>query len=65
MFTKNIPDPDLLIRTGGQSRLSNFIMFNLTYTELFFIDTLWPDFNNQELDSIINKYYKIYRRYGL
>lgn len=62
---KDLPDPDLLIRTGGQSRLSNFIMFNLTYTELFFIDTLWPDFNNQELDSIINKYYKIYRRYGL
>ena len=61
----NIPDPDLLIRTGGQNRLSNFIMFNLTYTEIFFIDTLWPDFNNKEFTDIINKYYKISRRYGL
>ena len=61
----NLPDPDLLIRTGGQKRLSNFIMFNLTYTEIFFIDTLWPDFNHLELDDIINQYHKISRRYGL
>ena len=45
----DIPDPDILIRTGGYQRLSNFIMFNLTYTELFFTKTLWPDFTTQEL----------------
>ena len=59
------PDPDILIRTGGNKRLSNFIMYNLTYTEIFFIDTLWPDFNNQELVNIINIYEKTSRRYGL
>ena len=61
----NIPDPDLLIRTGGQNRLSNFIMYNLTYTEIFFTETLWPDFNHDELISIINKYHITSRRYGL
>ena len=61
----SIPDPDFLIRTGGEKRLSNFIMYNLTYTEIFFIDTLWPDFKSEELEKIINKYNKITRRYGL
>ncbi len=60
-----IPDPDILIRTGGHKRLSNFIMYNLTYTELFFTDTLWPDFSEKELNSIIDKYSKIERKYGL
>jgi len=64
-FLGNIPDPDLLIRTGGNNRLSNFIMFNLTYTEIFFIQTLWPDFNNNELLKIINNYNIVSRRYGL
>ena len=59
------PDPDILIRTGGYKRLSNFIMYNLTYTELFFTDTLWPDFNEEEFDLIINQYLKIKRKYGL
>ncbi len=59
------PDPDILIRTGGHKRLSNFIMYNLTYTEFFFTDTLWPDFSENELDSIIDKYQKIDRKYGL
>ena len=61
----NIKDPDLLIRTGGEKRLSNFIMYNLTYTEIFFIDTLWPDFNFKELKIIITKYNSINRTYGL
>jgi len=61
----NIKDPDLLIRTGGEKRLSNFIMYNLTYTEIFFIDTLWPDFKLEELKSIITKYHTIKRNYGL
>ena len=58
-------DPDLLIRTGGYKRLSNFIMYNLTYTELFFTKTLWPDFSENELNLIINEYLKIPRKYGL
>jgi len=61
----SIPDPDILIRTGGHQRLSNFIMYNLTYTELFFTDTLWPDFTENEFKSIIKKFLKINRKYGL
>ncbi len=64
-YLGNIPDPDLLIRTGGYKRLSNFIMFNLTYTELFFSDTLWPDFTKYELEEIIINYKNINRKYGL
>jgi len=64
-YIGSIPDPDLLIRTGGYQRLSNFIMYNLTYTELFFTDTLWPDFSENEFKSIIKKFFKIKRKYGL
>ena len=60
-----MPDPDILIRTGGYQRLSNFIMFNLTYTELFFTKTLWPDFSEKELQNIIDNFFKIKRKYGL
>ena len=59
------PDPDILIRTGGYKRLSNFIMYNLTYTELFFTDTLWPDFSEEEFNNIIKEYSNIKRKYGL
>ena len=64
-YLGNTPDPEILIRTGGNNRLSNFILYNLTYTELFFTDTLWPDFNKQELLEIFNENQKIERRYGL
>ena len=64
-FLGSQPDPDILIRTGGHKRLSNFIMYNLTYTELFFTDTLWPDFSEEEFNSIINQYFNIDRKYGL
>ena len=64
-FLGEIPDPDILIRTGGYQRLSNFIMYNLTYTELFFTETLWPDFSINELKSIITKFLEINRKYGL
>ena len=64
-FLGSLPDPDILIRTGGYKRLSNFIMYNLTYTELFFTETLWPDFSEKEFNSIINQYLKIDRKYGL
>ena len=64
-YLGNSPDPDLLIRTGGYQRLSNFIMYNLTYTELFFTDTLWPEFTKKEFKKIIDKYMIINRKYGL
>jgi len=62
---RSIPDPEILIRTGGYQRLSNFIMYNLTYTELFFTETLWPDFSEKEFNLIINQYLNIDRKYGL
>ena len=64
-FLGDLPDPDLLIRTGGYQRLSNFIMYNLTYTELFFTQTLWPEFSIDEYQSIIDSYIKVKRNYGL
>ncbi len=62
---RSIPDPEILIRTGGYQRLSNFIMYNLTYTELYFTETLWPEFTIDELKKILNKFSKIHRKYGL
>ena len=64
-YLGSLPDPDLLIRTGGYKRISNFIMYNLTYSELFFTKTLWPEFNIREFEQIIDDYYKINRKYGL
>tara|TARA_B100000989_G_scaffold284418_1_gene251217 strand:+ start:2807 stop:3490 length:684 start_codon:yes stop_codon:yes gene_type:complete len=64
-FLGSFPDPDLLIRTGGYQRLSNFIMYKLTYTELFFTETLWPDFTEKEFKSIIIDYHRVRRKYGL
>ena len=64
-YLGTLPEPDILIRTGGHKRLSNFIMYNLTYTELFFTETLWPDFSKKEYDTIINQYLNIERKYGL
>ena len=57
-------DPDILIRTGGKKRLSNFLLWQIAYTELFFLDKLWPDFNKNDLIKIIKKYKKIKRNYG-
>ena len=65
MYLGNIPDPDILIRTGGYQRLSNFILLNLSYTELFFTNTLWPDFSHNELESILLKFSKLKKNYGL
>lgn len=65
MYLGNIPDPDILIRTGGYQRLSNFILLNLSYTELYFTNTLWPDFSHNELESILLKFSKVNRNYGL
>lgn len=57
-------DVDLLIRTGGDHRLSNFLLWQAAYAELFFTDTLWPDFNADELETIIEKFYTVERRFG-
>ena len=58
------PDPDIVIRTGGEKRLSNFMLWELAYSELFFIDSFWPDFSEKELDGIIDDYLHRNRRYG-
>ncbi len=58
------PEPDLFIRTGGESRISNFLLWQLAYTELYFTDTLWPDFNQEALDLAIQSYQKRERRFG-
>ena len=65
MYLGNIPDPELLIRTGGFQRLSNFILLNLSYSELFFTKTLWPEFSIDELEKIFNEYSNIKKNYGL
>ena len=65
LYIPSLPDPDILIRTGGYKRLSNFMLFQLSYTELFFTKTLWPDFNKTEIDGIFNEYLNIERKYGL
>ena len=64
LYTKNIPDPDILVRTGGYKRLSNFMLWQLAYTELFFLKKLWPDFNSNDLIKIMKDYKKIKRNYG-
>ena len=64
LFTKNFPDPDLLIRTSGEKRLSNFLLWQLAYTELVFLDVLWPDFKKRHFVESLNQYSKRVRRYG-
>jgi undecaprenyl diphosphate synthase len=64
LYTKNIPDPDILVRTGGEKRLSNFLLWQLSYAELFFIEKNWPDFNFLDLKKIVNKFRGIKRRFG-
>lgn len=62
--TAGIPDPDLLIRTSGEMRLSNYLLWQLAYTEFYFTDVLWPDFNKEELEKAIDYYNKRDRRFG-
>ncbi len=64
LYTGKQPDPDILIRTGGQKRLSNFMLWQLAYSELYFLDKLWPDFNSSDLKRIIKNYRSIKRNFG-
>ena len=63
-LNKDLPDPDLLIRTGGEMRLSNFLLWDLAYTELMFVPQLWPDFDKLILQNCISDYFKRIRKYG-
>lgn len=62
--TADLPDPDLLIRTSGELRLSNFLLWQLAYAEFVFIDTYWPDFNREQLEAAIEEYHRRSRRFG-
>ena len=64
LYTKNIPDPEILIRTGNRFRLSNFLLWQLSYTEIFFIKKLWPEFNKKDFNNILLKFKKIRRNFG-
>ena len=64
LYTSGFPNPDILIRTGGQKRLSNFLLWQLAYTEIFFVSKMWPDFNQNDFNKIINKFKKIKRNFG-
>ena len=64
LYTKNVPDPDILIRTGNTNRLSNFLLWQLSYSEIFFSKKYWPDFSEEDFIKIIKKYKKIKRNYG-
>ena len=64
LYTKNIPDPDILIRTGNRKRLSNFLLWQIAYSEIFFEKKLWPDFNEYDYNKILNKFKKTKRNFG-
>ena len=64
LYTKNIPDPEILIRTGNTKRLSNFLLWQMSYTEIFFEKKLWPDFNEKDFDRILRSYQNINRNFG-
>ena len=64
LYTANMPDPDLLIRTGGDLRISNFLIYQMAYTEYYFTDILWPDFSKSDLDVAVDSYFGRDRRYG-
>ena len=64
MYTKNIPNPEILIRTGNTNRLSNFLLWQIAYTEIFFIKKLWPEFNTNDYKKILNKFKLLKRNFG-
>ena len=64
LYTPGFPDPDILIRTGDRRRLSNFLLWQIAYTEIFFVKKMWPEFNNNDFQKILNKFKKIKRNFG-
>ena len=64
LYTFGFPNPDILIRTGGRKRLSNFLLWQIAYAEIFFVKKMWPDFNNNDFQKILNKFKKIKRNFG-
>ena len=64
LYTKKIPNPDILIRTGNTNRLSNFLLWQLSYSEIFFVKKMWPDFNEKDYKKILDKFKKIKRNFG-
>jgi len=64
LYTSGFPEPDILIRTGNQRRLSNFLLWQIAYTEIFFVRKMWPDFSNNDFRKILNKFKKIKRNFG-
>ena len=64
LYTQNIPDPDILIRTGNRKRLSNFLLWQLAYSEIFFEKKLWPDFNEKDYNKILSMFKKTKRNFG-
>ena len=64
LYTKNIPDPEILIRTGNRNRLSNFLLWQLSYTEIYFVRKLWPDFTRKDFSKIITNFSKVKRNFG-
>ncbi len=64
LYTKSVPDPDLIIRSGGEKRLSNFLLWQAAYSEFYFSDVLWPDFDTKEFDKAIEEYLKRTRKFG-
>ena len=64
MYTGNVPDPDLLIRTGNTNRLSNFLLWQLAYSEIYFVKKLWPDFSIRDYNKILNNFKNLKRNFG-
>ena len=64
LYTAECPDPDLIVRTAGEQRLSNFLLWQGAYSEFYFTDTLWPDFGPEGVEAAVNAYYKRTRRFG-
>ena len=64
LYTAHCPDPDLIVRTGGDLRLSNFLLWQAAYAEFYFTETLWPDLGEREIDKIVADFYRRKRRYG-
>ena len=64
LYTKNIPDPEILIRTGNRNRLSNFLLWQSSYTEIYFVKKLWPDFTRKDFKKILINFSKVRRNFG-